>query len=154
MRSFLGLYKTIHMATPKLSHVLAPLEESVAGKDSKDPYMWTHSLTQQFREAKEHINNTHTLYLPHPKDQLVIKPDAAKDSPGIGHTLFAIKDEKLVPVRYHSSMLKVQHKQWSPCEIEGLALANAINTEYNILRESKHPIFLLTDPNRWRTQRH
>ena len=51
----------------------------------------------------------------------------------------------MVPVRFHSSMLKPQHKLWSPCEIEGLALANAINTEYNILRESKHPILLLPD---------
>ena len=98
MRSFLGLYKTLHIATPAMSRILAPLEESVAGKESKDPYIWTHSLTQRFKEAQSHINNAHTLYLPHPRDQLVIKPDAAANSPGIGHTLYAIKDDKLVPV--------------------------------------------------------
>ena len=61
MRSFLGLYKTLHITTPAMSRILAPLKESVAGKESKDPYIWTHSLTQRFKEAQSHINNAHTL---------------------------------------------------------------------------------------------
>ena len=32
LQSFLGLYKTIQMATPGFSHVLAPLKEAVAGQ--------------------------------------------------------------------------------------------------------------------------
>ena len=72
LRSFIGLYKTLHMATPAISRVLAPLEDAVAGKDSNSLIDWTHALTQRFREAKSHVKTTHTLYLPHPKDQLVI----------------------------------------------------------------------------------
>ena len=101
LRSFVGLYKTLHMATPATSRILAPLEDAVAGKESADPIDWTHSLSQRFREAKAHIKNTHTLYLPHPDDQLVIKTDAAQSSPGIGHTIYAIKEGKLHPVRFH-----------------------------------------------------
>ena len=52
LRSYIGLYKTLQMATPGVSRVLAPLEEAVAGKESKDIIDWTHSLSQRFREAK------------------------------------------------------------------------------------------------------
>ena len=122
------------MATPAISRVLAPLEEAVAGKDSLSFLDWNHSLTQRFREAKSHVKNTHTLYLPHPDDQLVIKTDAAQNSPGIGHTVYAIKEKQLVPVRFHSSKLKPSCKLWSPCELEALAIAVAIETEYPLLR--------------------
>ena len=37
LRSFIGLYKTLHMATPATSWMLAPLEEEVAGRDSSAP---------------------------------------------------------------------------------------------------------------------
>ena len=83
------------MATPHTSRILAPLEEEEAEKESSDAVTWTHTLTQQFQEAKAHIKNTHTLYLPHPDDQLVIKTDTGQSSPGIGHTIFAIKGKEL-----------------------------------------------------------
>ena len=63
LQSFIGLYKTLHMATPTMSRILAPLEEEVAGRDSTEIINSMHSLVQRFREAKAHINNTHTLYL-------------------------------------------------------------------------------------------
>ena len=37
LRSFIGLYKTIQMAAPAVSRILAPLEEAAAGKESGDP---------------------------------------------------------------------------------------------------------------------
>ena len=105
MRSFIGLYKTLHMATPAMSRFITPLEDTIQGLQSSDPYIWDHSASQRFREAKSHIQHSHILYLPHPNDQLVIKPDPASNQPGIGHILFAIKDSILVPVRYHSSKI-------------------------------------------------
>ena len=143
MRSFLGLFKTLQMATPAVSRVLAPLEEAVAGRDSKEDIDWNRSLSQRFREAKSHVRNVHTIYLPHPNDQLVIKTDAA--SHGIGHTIYAVKEGQLVPVRFHSSRLKPQCSKWQACELEGLSVATAIQSEYNLLRESKHPIIVLAD---------
>ena len=139
MKSYLRLYKTLHMATPNISAILQPLKEAVASKTSLEPFIWTHSLKQIFREAKSHIQNVHTLYLPHPKDQLVIQPDAARNKPGIGHTIYAVKEEKLVPVCFHSVKLKEGCKPWPPCEVEALAFAMAIKAKYNLLRESKNP---------------
>merc|ERR1712112_224162 len=37
LRSFIGLYKTLQMAAPAVSRILAPLEQVVAGKESSDP---------------------------------------------------------------------------------------------------------------------
>ena len=133
------------MATPATSRIPAPLEDAVAGKESTALIDWNHSLTQRFREAKAHIKNTHTLYLPHPDDQLVIKTDAAQSSPGIGHTVYAIKGKELLPVRFHSSKLKPGCRLWSPCELEALVIAVSIETEYPLLRESRNPILLLPD---------
>merc|ERR1711867_351277 len=84
MRSFVGLYKTLHIATPAMLRFITPLEDTVQGLQSKDKYVWDHAASQRFREAKSHIKINHTLYLPHPTDQLVIKPDGAGNQPGIG----------------------------------------------------------------------
>ena len=45
MRSFLGLYETLQMATPGVSRVLAPLEEAVVGKNSNDPLEWNEQIS-------------------------------------------------------------------------------------------------------------
>ena len=94
-----------------MSRFFTPLEDTVQGLQSADPYTWTHAASQWFREAKSHIQQNHTLYLPHPKDQLVIKPDRTINQPGIGYTLFAVKDGSLVPVRYHSAKLNKQTRK-------------------------------------------
>ena len=51
----------------------------------------------------------------------------------------------LVPVRYHSAKLNEQTRKSSPCEVEALSLATAIEAEYSVLRESKLPILILPD---------
>ena len=112
--SFIGLYKTLHMATPATSHILSPLEEAVAGKDSNPFLDWNHSLTQWFREAKSHLKNTQSLYLPHLDDKLVINTDAAQFSPGIGHIVFAIKGKKLLPVWFYSGKPEESWRLWLP----------------------------------------
>ena len=38
MRSFIGLYKTLHIATPAMARFVTPLEDSVQGLQSKDKY--------------------------------------------------------------------------------------------------------------------
>ena len=106
MRSWLGLYKTLHIATPKITAILDPFETAVAGKESKDAFEWTHELSQQFRIAKNHVKNMKELYLPSPQDQLMMVPDGSKMTPGIGHILFAIKDGNKLPVRFHNFKLK------------------------------------------------
>ena len=145
MRSWLGLYKTLRRATPNISGLLDALEQAVAAKESKEDFQWTHELEMRFREAKSAVKDMHTLYLPSPDDQLCMVPDGAKKTPGIGHVLYAIKDEEKVPVRFHSLKLPTQCERWQPCEVEALAFATGIEAEYDLIRESKHPLLICPD---------
>ena len=78
-----------------------------------------------------------------------METDAAKGgghshhSAGIGHILFAIKDNTKLPVRIHSTKLPEKCKNWSPCEIEALAFAAGINKD--LISESRHPLIICPD---------
>ena len=151
MRSWVGLFKTLHIVTPNITEMLEPFEGATAGKDSKETFQWTQELQQRFREAQNNISRMLTLYLPSPDDQLLMEPDGAKgggkrDLPaGIGHILYAVKDGKKLPVRLHSLKLKDSCRRWSPCEIEALAFASGIDKEYDLIRESKLPLIICPD---------
>ena len=84
MRSWLGLYKTLRRATPNIYAILDPLEKAVAGQESNSDIKWNHDLEMSFKAAKHRIPLMHTLYLPSPDDQLMLEPDGAKMTPGIG----------------------------------------------------------------------
>ena len=143
MRSWIGLFKTLHMATPHISPLLAPFEEATAGKESSEHFIWDYELERKFRNAKEQIDKLVTLYLPTPDDQLVLQTDASKK--GLGHILFAIKNAKKHPVRIHSVKLPDKCRNWCPCEVEGLGLAVGIDKEYDLIRESKLPLIIESD---------
>ena len=151
MRSWVGLFKTLHIVTPKISEVLAPFEASTAGKDSKDTFEWNFELETLFRNAKDHVKKQTRLFLPSPDDKLILETDAAKGGgkqnlpAGIGHILFAVKDGIKHPVRIHSAKLPEKCQKWSPCEIEALAFAAGIDREYDLIRESKHPLTICPD---------
>ena len=51
MRSWLGLFKTLHIATPHLATDLAPFEEITAGQNSNDQFVWSYTLEQAFKKA-------------------------------------------------------------------------------------------------------
>ena len=143
MRSWVGLFKTLHMATPNISTILAPFETASAGKDSNEDFIWDFKLEKLFRQAKEKISQMVTLYLPSPEDQLILQTDASKQ--GLGHILYALKEEKKLPVRIHSVKLPNKCIKWCPCETESLGLAAGIEKEYNIVRESNKPLIIETD---------
>ena len=48
-------------------------------------------------------------------------------------------------MRVHSVKLKETCKRWSPCELEALACATAIEKEYDLIRESKKPLMVCPD---------
>ena len=66
-RRWLGLYKTLYMATSNITGFLNPFDAATSGKDAKDKFEWTHELTKKFREGNNQINNMQTLYLPSPE---------------------------------------------------------------------------------------
>ena len=145
MRSFVGLYKTLRRASPNMAQLMEPLEKAVANKESRDPFPWTHEMEMRFKEAQADVENMHTLYLPSPSDKLALIPDAARVKPGIGHVLYAIKDNRKVPVRFHSVKLPDKCDKWQPCEVEALAFATGIEAEYDLIRENKHPLLVCPD---------
>ena len=145
MRSWIGLFKTLLPATKNLTMLLDPFDKAVADKQSNEPIQWDESLRISFNKAKEAIDSIQTLYLPHPSDQLMIVVDAAKAKPGLGHILYAIKDNHKLPVSFHSTKLSENHSKWHSCELEALAFATAITAEYNILKESTKPIIITPD---------
>ena len=105
MRSWIGLFKTLHIATPHLASTLAPFEENTAGYSSNDEFKWTFALELAFKRAKQKLKEMVNLYLPAPDDQLLLEVDGAKN--GLGHVLYAINDGKKKIVRLHSA--KIQH---------------------------------------------
>ena len=145
MRSYIGLYKTLMPATPNLTLLLDPFDKVVADKQSKEPVEWDETLKMAFIKAKEAVDSIKTLYLPEPNDQLLLVVDAAKAKPGLGHILYAIKDNKKLPVSFHSNKLSESHAKWHSCELEALAFATAITSEYHILKESRKPVIIAPD---------
>ena len=148
MRSWLGLYKTLHIAAPKLAITLAPLEEEVAGKSSNETFTWTYNLEQALKVAKSQLQHLVALYLP--SDQLILEVDAAKGGAshpqaGIGHVLYAVKNGEKRIVRLHSAKLNARCHNWNPCELEALAFATAIEKEQDIIKESKLPLIIMPD---------
>ena len=145
MRSYIGLYKTLLPASKNLTVLLDPFDRMVADRESKEPFIWDRQLEQAFIKTTAAVADLQTLYLPHPSDQLMIVVDAAKTQPGIGHTLYAIKDNKKLPVAFHSVKLQQPYDRWLPCELEALAFATAITSEYHIIKETKLPVIISPD---------
>jgi hypothetical protein len=145
LRSWVGLYKTLLIATPNLATIMDPFDQEAANKESKEKVTWSTHLANAFREAKNHIDTIKDLYLPSPDDQLLLVPDGSQKTPGIGHILYAIVDGCRKPVRYHSVKLPENVKKWSPCEVEALAFATGIQAEIDIIKESKHPLLIAPD---------
>ena len=145
LRSWLGLYKTMMPSAPNLTLMLDPFDKIVAGKDSKDSIEWDATSKMAFIKAKEAIDSMQTLYLPSPDDQLLLVVDAAKTKPGLGHILYAIKNNQKLPVSFHSNKLSETHSKWHSCELEALAFSTAITAEYNTLKESRKPVIIAPD---------
>ncbi len=50
-----------------------------------------------------------------------------------------------MPVAFHSAKLNPNQSKWMACELESLAFATAINSEFNILKECTKPIIITPD---------
>ena len=95
MRSFIGAYKVLSRVIPGCSSLLAPLDDTVAGRESKETIQWTDDLRTSFHNAQETLSTARTISLPKPSDQLWIVTDGAVRKPGIGATLYITRDNNL-----------------------------------------------------------
>ena len=83
--------------------------------------------------------------MPNENDQLWIVTDGASSTPGIGATLYIMRNETLKIAGYFSQQLSPTHCKWLPCEIEGISIAAAINYFNGFIIQSQHKTQVLTD---------
>ena len=78
----------------------------------------------------------------------MIVVDAAKTQSGLGHTVYAIKDNKKLPVSFHSVKLQAPDDKWLSCELVALKFATAIIAKYHLIKETKPPMIISPDSKR------
>ena len=84
--------------------------------------------------------------MPTPDDMLWVVTDGCVSSPGVGATLYASQQsDHLRAAGFFSAKLKKRQVDWSPCEIEALAIAGALDHYGPVLTQSKHLASVLTD---------
>ena len=127
VNSWKGLYKTLIGHLSHLAHFMAPFDQATAAKESRAKFDWTPQLTAAFNAATKQLDKINETHLPHPNDQLVLKPDTAKVPLCTGWTLYAIVDSKEVPVQYCSAKLPSHMANWFPCELEAVGAVLAID---------------------------
>ena len=93
MRSFIGAFKTFNRVVRQCTSFLSALEDLIAGKQKKDGISWTEESLAAFKSAQQALNNTPSICLPRPDDELMIVHDGCNE--GIGSILFVRREEKL-----------------------------------------------------------
>ena len=117
LRSFIGACKVLGRVLPKCALMLAPLEDVIAGLQSKDHIQWTDTLRDHFQLAQFHLTARKSITLPRPSDQLWIVTDGSVTKRGLGATLYINCHEKL---HLFSAKLRKHQVAWFPCEVEAL----------------------------------
>ena len=145
MQSFIGAFKVLSRVIPGCSTLLAKLEDTVAGHESKETIQWTDDLRTSFRNTQAALSTAHTISLPGPGDQLWIVTDGAVRKPGIGAALYVTRDGKLRLAGFFSAKLCGSQTAWLPCEVDALAIAVATKHFSPYLIQSHHKACILTD---------
>ena len=150
MRSFVGLYKVFFKAHPNQAVILAKLEASCAGAESKKHIVWSPELEKSFLQAIDDIENIRPRWLPKPSDQLVVTQDAALKDQAIGLILWAIRDNQWYLVEAYSTILNGSLENWFPCELEGFAIGTSGKKFKHFITRSNHETVFLSDSSSWR----
>ena len=94
LRSFIEAYKVPARVLPSCAHTLTPLEDAIAGLQSKDKVVLNDTLTEQFASAQTKLRNTKNIVFPRRSDQLWIVTDGSVSKCGIGAPLYVMRNEK------------------------------------------------------------
>ena len=106
MRSFIGAFKVLSRVIPGCSSLLAKLDDTVAGRESKESIQWSDDLRASFCKAQAALSTARTISLPIPSDQLWIVTDGALRNPGIDATLYVTCNDKLRLAGFFSAKLR------------------------------------------------
>lgn len=145
LRSFIGAYKVLSRVLPGCSQTLAPLEDAIAGLQSKDKLHWTESLLAHFSQAQTSLSKHKAITLPIPSDTLWIVTDGAVSTGGLGATLYVMRKSKLHLAGFFSAKLRKHQVTWLPCEVEALCIAAAVKHFSPFIIQSRHQACVLTD---------
>lgn len=145
LRSFIGAFKVLSRVIPHCANFMAPLDNAVAGGQSQDKLVWTDALRAAFHAAQHSLTSNKTITLPHPSDLLWIVTDGAVKDPGIGATLYAVRDNKVLLSGFYSAKLRPRQVSWIPCEIEALSIAAAVKHFSPYIIQSHQQVCILTD---------
>ncbi len=145
LRSFIGAYKVLGRVLPKCSHIIAPLENAIAGQQSGERIQWTDTLHEHFHLAQTSLTTRKSITLPRPSDHLWIVTDGSVTKHGIGATLYITRNEKLHLAGFFSAKLRKHQVAWLPCEIEALGIAAAVKHLSPFIIQSTQQACLLTD---------
>ncbi|KAL2088290.1 hypothetical protein ACEWY4_015189 [Coilia grayii] len=145
LRSFIGSYKVLARVIKHCSTLLAPLDEVVAGRDSKDIIQRTDESLSAFNRAQNALSTNHAISLPQPDDQLWIVTDGAVRNPGLGATLYITRNDRTRVAGYFSAKLRKNQSSCLPCEIEALSIAAAVKHFAPFIVQASHKACVLTD---------
>ena len=138
-------FKTLARVLPHCAGLVYPLEASIAGAKSNDKLEWSDSLSAAFTHAQRSLQDTRVITLPRPEDELWIITDAAVRQPGIGSTLYVMREGNRHVDGFFSAKLKPGQAKWLPCEVEALAIAVSVRHFSPFIIESRCKTRVLTD---------
>ena len=145
MRSFIGAYKVLSRVIQNTSSLLTPLENAIAGNDSKDVINWDDNLCLAFSNAQKALTSNKSITLPRSGDQLWIVTDGALRRGGLGATLYVNRNSNLLLGGFFSAKLRQNQQKWLPCEIEALSIAAAVKHYGPYIIQANSSTCVLTD---------
>ena len=145
LRSFIGAFKALSKVIPSGARTLAPLDAIVAGAQSADHITWSDENLAHFKNCQKCLLSHKTITLPRASDQLWIVTDGAVRDPGVGATMYVVRQSKLYVSGFFSAKLRHNQITWLPCEVEALAIASAIKHFSPYIIQSNQPAQVLTD---------
>ena len=146
LRSFIGAYKVLARVIPNCAHILSPLEDAVAGRNSQDKLTWSDSLHDAYKRAQQSLIHNKSIVLPKPTDQLWIVTDGAAKKHGLGSTLYVTRgNNKPRLAGFFSAKLRKRQTTWIPCEVEALSITASVKHFSPYILQSNKRSCVLTD---------
>ena len=107
-------------------------------------------MLDKFKAAKEAVGDIHTVYFPHPDDNLHLYSDYSQSEHAAGGRLEVHRKRQDGTVSvlhggFFSTKIQPSQARWQPCEGESLAVRLLVEHFRPLLRESKNTIVIHCD---------
>jgi hypothetical protein len=145
LKSYLGSYRFLSRVLKGYAKLLAPLEDVIKGKELKAKVSWSETLTAAFKKSQEALQEAKAITIPRPSDLLCIITDASVKPGAVGAILYAVREGKQLLAGFYNCKLPEFQTRWLPCELEGLAIATALNHYSPLIIQSQKKPQVLTD---------